>query len=190
MSRSLEDLLDATLDTRRQRRTQHEAEQTAAREAIRVAHAKIECEQTRFYSEVRSLLEQVVERANRHLAKRPEHCEVCDISGQYTGPLFVGAATCTPIVYQLRAEGAPVGEPLLVELTHDGMVEAWLCQSSVSLREADHTGIDFGWQSVPLDRFNADAATDLMVRYVVAITKRARLGQHTVGSADCREVSP
>ena len=96
------------------------------RGAARELHAKREGDQTRFLTMVRPLIEQAVERANRHLSKRPERCEFCEISGQYTGPLYVGGSGCNPIAYQLRADGATVGETLLVELTHDGMIEAWL----------------------------------------------------------------
>ena len=177
MSRSLEKLLDATLNTRRQRRKQHQAKQEDARKAIQVAHGKTECEQTRFHTEVRSLLQQTAERANRHLAKRPDHCEFCEISGYHTGPLYVGVSTCTPIVYELRADGAKVGETLLVELTYGGMVEAWLCQSLESVHDADAPRIEFGWRPVRLDMFNAGTAADLMVRYVAAITKRWPLGR-------------
>jgi len=178
MPRSLEKLLDATLDTRQQRLKQHAAEQADARQAIQVAHAKVECAQTQFHTEVRSLLRQAVERANRHLADRPERCEFCEISGQYTGPLHIRASTCNPIAYELRADGAKVGETLLVELTRDGMVEAWLCPSHESAQEADMPRTEFGWRPVRLDKVNAATAADLLVRFVAAITNRWPLGQH------------
>jgi hypothetical protein len=174
----MERLLDVTLDTRRQRRKQHEAEQADARQAIEAAHKKISCEQTRFHTDVRSLLRQAVERGNRHLARRPEHCEFCEISGYYTGSLHVGASTCTPIAYELRVDGAKVGETLLVELTYGGMVEAWLCETPPSMHGDTAPRTEFGWRPVRLDMFNAASAADLVVRYVAAITKRWPLGQH------------
>ena len=177
MSQSLEVLLDAALDTRRQRHLQHEAEQADARLSINTAHAKTEGEQTRFLTLVRPLIEQAVERANRHLAKRPERCEFCEISGQYTGPLYVGGSGCNPIAYELRVDGAAVGETLLVELTHDGMIEAWLGYRPASVPGAEMPRVEFGWRPVRLDSFNADTAADLVVRYVAAITNRWRLGQ-------------
>jgi hypothetical protein len=177
MSLSLENLLDAALDTRRQRHLQHEAERADARQAINTAHAKMEGEQTRFHAMVRPLIEQAVERANRHLAKRSERCEFCEISGQYSGPLYLGGSGCNPIVYELRADGATVGETLLVELTHDGMVEAWLADMPATAPGAEMSRIEFGWRPVRLDSFNADTAERLLIRYVASITKRWRLGQ-------------
>ncbi len=177
MSLSLENLLDAAFDTRRQRHLQREAEQADARQAINTAHAKTKGKQTLFHTMVRPLIEQAVERANRHLAKRSERCEFCEISGQYTGPLHVGGSGCNPIAYELRADGATVGETLLVELTHDGMVEAWLGYMLASVPGAEMPRIEFGWRPVRLDSFNADTAEHLLVRYFAAITKRWRLGQ-------------
>lgn len=177
MSQSLEILLDAALDTRRQRHLQHAAELADARQAINTAHAKKEGDQTRFHTLVRPLIEQAVERANRHLAKRSERCEFCEISGQYTGPLYVGGSGCNPIAYVLRADGATVGETLLVELTHDGMVEAWLGCMPASGPGAEMPRVEFGWRPVRLNSFNADTAVNLLVRYVAAITNRWRLGE-------------
>ena len=178
MSRSLESLLDATLDMRLQRRQQHHAEQLHARQAIDAAHAKTECEQMRFHTEVRSLLQQAVDRANRHLAKRPEHCEFREVSEYYTGPLFVGKLTCNPIVYELHADGAVMAESLLVELTPDGTVEASLSQPSPTLHESHVPRIEFGWRPVRVESFTAAAAVNLVVQYVAAITKRWPLGRH------------
>ena len=177
MSRSLENLLDAALETRRQRRLQHEAEQADARRAVNTAHAKTAAEQIRFHTVVRPLIEQAVERANRHLGKRPEHCEFCEISGQYTGPHHVGGSTCNPIAYALHVDGAAVGETLLVELTHDGMIEAWLHQAPASSQHAQMPRIEFGWHPVRLEMFSASTAAGLVIRYVAAITKRWPLGE-------------
>jgi hypothetical protein len=183
MSRSLEKLLDAALDTRQERRRQHQAEQTSARQAINVAHAKVEWEQTLFHSKVRPLVEQAVAQANRHLAKRPEHCGFRDLSGHFTGPQHVHAATCNPIAYELCAGGATVGEALLVELTHDGWIEASLCHSPDSIEEAEAPRTDFGWHPMRIGKFTAASATNLVVSYVAAITRRSPLGQHEPRSA-------
>jgi hypothetical protein len=178
MSQSLEELLDATLDTQRQRRHQQEVEQLDARQAIDTAHAKIECDQIRFHTEVRSLIQQAVDRANRHLAKRPECCEFCETSGGYTGPpLYVGGSACNPIAYELRADGATVGDTLLVELTHDGMIEASLSEPSSAAQGDQTSRADFGWQPVRLGLFNADNAANLLLRYVAVVTGRCPLGQ-------------
>jgi hypothetical protein len=177
MSQSLEELLDATLDSQRQRRHQHEVEQLDARQAIDTAHAKIECDQTHFYTDVRSLIQQAVDRANRHLAKRPERCEFCEISGGYTGPLFACGSACNPISYELCADGVTVGDTLLVELTHDGMIEASLSQPSSSAQGDQTSRTDFGWQPVRLGLFNADTAANLLLRYVAVVTGGCSLGQ-------------
>lgn len=182
MSRSLENLLDTTLETRRQRRLQHEAEQADARQAVDTAHAKAAAEQLRFHTVLRPLIEQAVERANRHLGNRQEHCEFCEISGQYTGPHYVGGSTCNPIAYELQVDGATVGEALLVELTHDGMIEAWLHHAAASSQHADVPRIEFGWRPVRLEVFDAGTAANLVVRYVAAITKRWPLGEPAASS--------
>ena len=177
MSPSLEELLDAVLDVQRQRRLQHQAELAHAQQVIDDAHAKIECEQSHFHTEVRSLIQQVIERANRHLAKRPEHCEFREVSGHYTGPQYLGQPGCNPIAYELRAGGAAVGDRLLVELTHGCMVEASLCQPAVSMNASQTPRVDFGWRTVPLAMFNTATATKLVVQYVTAIATRWPLNQ-------------
>jgi len=178
MSPSLEELLDATLDTRRQRRLQHLAELAHAQQAINDAQVKIECEQTYFHTDVRSHIQQAIDRANRHLAKRPEHCEFHDVSGHYTGPQHPGGSLCNPIAYELRADGAAVGERLLVELTpHGCFIQATLCHPTVSIHGDRAPRIDFGWRSVPLDMFSAVTAENLLVQYMSAIATRWPLGQ-------------
>jgi hypothetical protein len=91
MSQSLEDLLDATLDVRRQ----HEAERVDRQKAI--GDAELERCQTQYCTEVHSLIQQAVERANRDLAKRPGCWNIHEISGSNTGPLYVSGSTCHPI---------------------------------------------------------------------------------------------
>ncbi len=172
MSQSLEDLLDLTLNTRRQRLLQKAAERAHTQKAIDDAHADLEHKQIKFSTEVRSLIDKAVEQANRHLGTRPERCEFRDISGYYTGPLYVGGSTCNPIAYELRAGGEKVGETLLVELTHDGMISGSLGSLPSSVPEAHTARVDFGWCPVSLDVFDATCAADLVVQYIAAITER------------------
>ena len=177
MSDSLEHQLDLALDQRRQRRLQQQAVQARTETAIHDAHERIEHRQVRFSTAVRSLIAKAVERANRHLAKRPEKCQLCEISGYYTGPLYVDGPDCNPIAYELRIDGQEVGETLIVELTHDGMIEALLGPFRPSVPGSDTTRIDLGWPPVPLDMFDATIASDLVVRYVSAIATRWPFGQ-------------
>jgi len=172
VSQSLEGLLDLTLDTRRQRLLQRAAERVHTQKAIDDAHVDLERKQTEFSKEVRSLIHGTVEQANRHLAKRPERCEFRDISGHYTGPLFPGGSTCNPIAYELWVNGEKVGETLLIELTHDGMIEGSLDPLPPSVPEAHTARIDFGWCPVSLGVFDATCASDLVVRYIATITER------------------
>jgi hypothetical protein len=172
VSQSLEDLLDLTLNTRRQRLQQKAAERAHTQKAIDDAHADLKHKQIKFSTEVRSLIDKAVEQANRHLGKRPERCEFRDMSGYYTGPLYVGGSTCNPIAYELRADGEKVGETLLVELTHDGMISGSLGSLPSSVPEAHTARVDFGWCPVSLDVFDATCASDLVVRYIATITER------------------
>ena len=172
MSDRLEDQLDLALDTHRQRRRQREAEQAQSEKVIRDAHTELEHMHTKFHAEVRSLIEKVVGRANRHLAKRAEKCYLSDISGYFTGPLYVGGSACNPIAYALRIDGREVGETLIVELTHEGMIEAFLGPFCATASDGNTTRLGFGWHPVPLDRFDANIASDLVLRYITAITSR------------------
>lgn len=174
MSQSLEDLLDLTLDTRRQRRLQHEAEQAGIRMAIDEAHAKLEHEQRQFATEVHSLIQAVIERANRHLAKRPEHCGFSEVSGYFTGPRYAGASACNPIAYELRSDGRKLGDTLLVEITHDGMIEASLVPHP-PVPDVPVIREDLGWRPVPLREFNAATACELMIWFLTTIVTRFSL---------------
>ena len=122
----MEDRLDLVLDSHPQRLRQHKAERVQRETTIRDAHAELAHKQEKFGTEVRSLLEQAVGRANRHLATRPEKCRLGEVSGYLTGPLFVGGSACNPIAYELMRDGQEVGETLIVELTNEGMIEAFL----------------------------------------------------------------
>src|SRR5690348_13788374 len=126
MSDEFERSLDLALNTRHQRLHQRRAAQAAAERTVKEAHAALERMQMQFCGEIRSLIEKAVERANNHLAKRPEKCRLCEVSGYFTGPLFVGGSACNPIAFELRSNGNSFGETLMVELTQDGLVEAFL----------------------------------------------------------------
>jgi len=172
MSSALEQQLDSILNTRAQRRRQREVEEAQSESVIRAARAEHERRQQRFCADVRSLLEQVVQQANRHLAVRPEKCQFCAVSGYFTGCLHVGGPVCNPIAYELRVDGQELGETLLIELTNEGMVEAYLGPFRPSVGEAHTTRLDVGWQPIPLYMFDARAASELLVRYFSAVTTR------------------
>lgn len=172
MSDSLEHQLDLALDTRRQRHRQRKAGKDAASGAIDAAHAELEQRQARFCGEVRALLQQAVERANRHMAKRPERLLLREVSGYFTGPLYAGGSACNPIAYELCVDGEARGEALIVELTADGMIDVSLGPFRPHVSEGHSTRIDFGWQRVALDAFDGGTAADIVVRYVTAVTAR------------------
>jgi hypothetical protein len=170
MSGQFEQRLDLALETRQQRLRQKQAERTAAEMATREAHAGLEWMQRQFCREIRSFIEQAVERANRHLAKRPEKCRLCEVSGYFTGPLFAGGSACNPFAFELRADGGSVGETLIVELTRRGMIEAFLGPLRPGEPQAHTMRLDFGWEPISLQDFGAENAHDLILRYVNAVT--------------------
>jgi hypothetical protein len=172
MSDSLEHALDLTLNMRERHRRQHEAELALKEEAMRSGHSELEQRQARFSNEVRSLIQSAVERANQHLATRPEGCEFCEVSEYSVGPLCPGASICTPIVYKLRVEGRDVSEALVVELTHNGMVEAVLGPLRPSDQHSRAVRAGFGWHPIPLFSFDIRKASNLLVQYLEAITER------------------
>jgi hypothetical protein len=177
MSETLERQVDLTLDTRNQRRRQYEAEIAQTERAIRDHHIEAELRQMKFQTEVRQLIRDAVATANHHMATRPEECEFCEVSGYLTGPLYMGVSACNPISYELRVNGQEVGETLVVELSHGGLIEASLGSLRPTMPEARSSRIDFGWHPIPLFQFNARSASDLVVRYLAAITKRWPLGR-------------
>jgi hypothetical protein len=170
MSDLFEQRLDLALETRQQRLRQTQTEQTAAESVTREAHAVLERMRLQFCRQIRSLVEQAVARANRHLAKRPEHCRLCEVSGYFTGPLFVGGRACNPLAFELRTDSGSIGETLVVELTHSGMIEAFLGPLRPGEPQAHAMRLDFGWQPIPLQDFGAEQAHDLVLRYVSAVT--------------------
>jgi len=166
MSRSLEQLLDIALNTRQQRRRQRVKDQADRQSMIVEARAELEHQQRKFRRKICSLMDEVVERANRHLATRSDHCEFRDISGCYTGPLHVGNFSCNPIAYKLETDDEDVGGVLLIELTNDGFVEASLGPLPSTHAQWPMVRTELGWHSVPLDSFDASAASDLLAHYV------------------------
>lgn len=186
MSCQFEQRLDLALETRQQRLRHIQNDQTVAERPTRDAHAFLERMQRQFSGEIRSLIEQAVGRANRHLAKRREICRLCDVSGCFTGPMFAGGAACNPLAFELRAGSASVGETLLVELTHSGMIEAFLGPLRPGEPLAHAIRIDFGWQPVRLEDFGPENAHDLVLRYVNAVTVHLpldRLGSRAAATA-------
>ena len=177
MSDTFEHQLDQALGMRWQHHRQEEAKQTRSARAIRDAHAELERKQTVFCTKVRSLIENAVDQANRHLATRPEKCQLHEVSGYLTGPLYPGGSACNPIAFELRVDGREVGETLIVELMHQGTVEASLGPFRPTVPEGHTTRQHYGWPPVSLDRFDARAAHDLVVRFITAITSRCLLGE-------------
>ena len=172
MSQSLEDQLDVVMNTRHQRRRQLEAARADAQKAIDEARAALDRAQSTFSTEIRGLIQTKIEQANRHLAARQEHWQFSEVSGYYTGPLYLGGSACNPIAYELRAEGKAVADPLLIELAQDGTIEAYLAPLPPSEPLARTTRIGFGWRGVPLESFNARSANDLVIRYLTAVSVR------------------
>ncbi len=172
MSDSLEYSLDLTLNMRERHRRQHEAEVRLREAAIRSGCSELEQRQARFCNEVRSLIQTAVERANQHLATRPERCEFCEVLEYSIGPWYPGASVCTPIVYKLRVEGQEVGEVLVVELTHNGMIEALLGPLCPTEQSTHSVRSEFRWHPIPLFSFDSKTASDLLVQYLAAIAER------------------
>jgi hypothetical protein len=182
MSHSMECLLDRILDAWRQRRNQRDVERVEADKAIHDMHAELDRRQIKFCTEVRFLIDEAVERTNRHLATRPDGCRLCEVSGYCTGPLYVGGPACNPIAYELRLEGKEVGQTLIVELAPDGMVEASLGPFRPSVPEAHTARIDFGWHPIPLYMFDGRNASDLLIRYITTLTMRWQLDRENAGA--------
>ena len=172
MSDNFKHQLDMALDLRHQRQRQHEAEQAESKRAIENAHAELERKEATFCGTVRSLMERAVAEANRHLSTRPERCQLSDVSGHFTGPWYPGQSVCNPIAYELQNDGQPVGEALLVELTHEGAVEATLCAHSLDASHAHVVSYDSGWPTVALHEFSENSAHDIVLRYVTAVAAR------------------
>jgi hypothetical protein len=172
MSGTFEGQIDLAFDLRRQRRRQNQAEQEHAKKAIEDSHAALELKQAAFHGRVRPLLEAAVADTNRHLAGRSERCKLHEVSGYFTGPWYPGGFACNPIAYELRVDGQELGETLLVELNHDGMLEASLGPFHPHVSEGQSTRLDIGWPAVRLEDFDMEAARHLVIRFLSAILAR------------------
>jgi hypothetical protein len=175
MSQSMLSESDTTLDTRR-RSLRHKPKEIHRCTAMDDTQIKLEDAQTKFCTEIHSLLQEAVEQANQGLAKSSEHCELCEVSACYTGPLHLGRSSCNPIGYELRGNGKKLGETLLVELTHDGMIEASLIPHPPVLK-VPRRRIDLGWHPVPLRMFGATSASDLLAWYLAVVKIRYTIDQ-------------
>ncbi len=174
MLESFEQLLDFALDRREQRRHQHRMELAQRERATRAGEKEFEQRQIRFSTGVRSLMQAATEQANEHLATRSEGCRVYEVSGHFTGPWFPGGAVCNPIAFELSVNNQVVGEALVLELTHDGMVEGYLAPVRPSGSQSQSCRL---WHPIPLYKFDAKDASDILVCYMTAITMRWQLGQ-------------
>jgi hypothetical protein len=172
MAYSLAERSDSTVDMRRQRALQHDTKPTRGRAAGNDADAELERARMKFCAEVRTLIKDAVEQANEHLAKGPEHDSLCEVSGCYTGPLHVSRSACNPIAYELHGGGRKSAERLLVELTHDGMIDASLVPRPPP-PDVPRTHTDLGWQQVPPHMFSATTAADLVAWYLAAVATHA-----------------
>ena len=93
-----------------------------------------------------------------------------EVSGYFTGPLFVGGSARNPIAYELRKNGREAGETLIVELTSEGMIAAFL-RPSPTVSEGHTTGLNLGWRPVSLDRassFGIAQQLELTAEFVIA----------------------
>lgn len=177
MSGSFERLLDFTLDTRDRRRLRRKAVPGSKERAIQVSYEKFQRRRGRFSTEVRSLIHNAAQHANRHLATRAENCRFCESSGFSISPWYPGKSDCAPIAYDLHVNGHEVGETLVIELSRGGMVEALLWPFCLTGHQNQVTKIDLGWSPVPLCSFDTQKAEELLVLYLTAITQRWAMGQ-------------
>ena len=163
---------DRTLTFHRERRPGDEAN---AERTIDDQHLKSKHKAERFCTEVRSVIQEVVARANRYFAIGHAGLELRDVSGYYTGPLYPGGSGCNPLAYQLRANGLEAGGALIVELAPDGTIEAFVAALRTLVPGDRAEKINLEWGPVALDGFDADAASDILARYMTAVSSRCGL---------------
>jgi hypothetical protein len=169
MSRSPQDQPDRILEMQPQLHRQHPADHVETESAARDF---AELDKRRFRTQISTLLQEAAERANHDLITGAEEYQLCDVSGYFTGPLYIGGAACNPIAYELRANGQAVGETLFVELTHGGLIEASLGPFRPAIHDAHRGRVHFGWSPMPLFQFDKEAAAELMSRYRAAVRTR------------------
>lgn len=121
MSDQFEQRLDLALDARQQRLRQKPAERAAAEMATSKAQVARERMQRLFCGRIRSPIEHAVEGANRHLVKRPENCQLRDVSGYVTGSIVAAGTACNSV-----ASGRTTGPPGPARLRMDARTRAGL----------------------------------------------------------------
>jgi hypothetical protein len=163
---------DPTLTFHRERRLDVEAN---AERAIDDQHLKSKHKAERFCTEVRSVIQEVAARANRYFTIGHAGLEFRDISGYYTGPLYPGGSGCNPLAYGLRVNGLEAGGALIVELAPDGTIDAFLAALRTLVPGDRAEKINLEWGPVALDGFDADAASDILARYMTAFSSRCGL---------------
>ena len=159
---------DRTLTFHCDRRLGDEAN---AERTIDDQHLKRKHKAERFCTEVRSVIQKVAARANSYFAIGHAGLELRDVSGYYTGPLHPGGSGCNPLAYELRVNGLEAGGALILKLAPDGTIEAFL-DALHPLVPGDRA-LERG--PVALDRFDADAASDILARYMTAVSSRCGL---------------
>jgi hypothetical protein len=163
---------DRTLTFHCDRRLGDEAN---AERTIDDQHLKRKYEAERFCTEVRSVIQKVAARANSYFARGHAGLELRDVSGYYTGPLYPGGSGCNPLAYELRVNGLEAGGALILKLAPDGTIEAFL-DALRPLVPGDRTEkINLEWGPVALGGFDADAASDILARYMTAVSSRCGL---------------
>jgi hypothetical protein len=172
MSELLQAKLDRTLKFHREHRLGDEAN---AERTIDDQYLKRKRKAERFCTEVRSVIQEVAARANSYFAIGHAGLELRDVSGYYTGPLYPGGSGCNPLAYELRVNGLEAGGALIVELAPDGTIEAFLAALRPLVPGDRAEKINLEWGPVALDGFDADAASDILARYMTAVSSRCGL---------------
>jgi hypothetical protein len=172
MSRSPHDRLDWTLEMQQHHHRHHPADHVDTENAARDAPAELEKRRARLRTQILILLQEAAERTNHDLTMGADEYRLCEVSGYFTGPLYIGRAACNPIAYELRANGQALGDTLFVEITHGGLIEASLGPFRPAIHEAHRGRVHFGWHPMPLFEFDKEAASELMLRYRAAVRTR------------------
>jgi hypothetical protein len=172
MSGPLQERLDRTLTFHRERRLGDEG---TAEKTINDQYLKRKRKAERFCTEVRSVIQEVAASANSYFSKSHAGLELRDVSGYYTGPLYPGGSGCNPVAYELRVDGLEAGGTLIVELAPNGTIEAFLAALRPPGPCDRAEKIDLEWCPVALDGFDADAASDILARFMTAVSSRCGL---------------
>ena len=101
-----------------------------------------------------------------------------EVSGYFTGPLFVGGSARNPIAYELRKNGREAGETLIVELTSEGMIAAFLGPFRPTVSEGHTTRLNLGWRPVSLDRASSFGIAQDLELTAEAVIARGRYWLH------------